>query len=743
MSLQPRVDPAALPPIVDELWAKLRAELESQGPGLDLATLHRAFMLSAHAHGSQTRKSGEPYIIHPYEVTRILMQLLDRRADTTLLAATILHDVVEDTPIKLPELARGFGEEAAALVDGVTKISTVKHRTPEAAQAENFRKMLLSMSKDIRVILIKLADRLHNMRTLGSLDADKQQRIARETLDVYAPLAHRLGIGQIKWELEDLSFKYLESAKYQALKEAFHSTRAERQDKIDEVRTPLTEGLAANGVKAEVLGRPKHFYSVQKKLDEQGRDLDDVYDLLGVRVITDSKADCYRALGVVHDVFTPVPDRFKDYIATPKSNMYQSLHTTVVGPRGENVEVQIRTREMHRTAELGIAAHYSYKEGTRADRELQNKLGGFVAETTGWHSDTTDPDDFLEFLKTSLYQDEVFVFTPKGDLKQLPKGSTPLDLAYLIHTDVGHRTVGAKVEGHIVPLRYQLKSGEKVEIITQRDARPRPEWLRLVRSSHAKGKIRRWLKQEQMAEAVGLGRDMLDRELRKRHVKLPSERDLGDVAQALGYVDATTLLAAIGKGNVSAGQISDKLHPPAEPAPVTGKKTQAPPPRADGGIRIQNVSNLLLSFAKCCQPVPGDQVIGIVTRGRGVSVHRIDCPNTFPDRVEADRKLPVEWDVAPTASFYVKLVVYGRDRKSLLADIAAAIAKTATNIKNVEMGGGDAGGEARGEFVVGVTNLAHLERVIREVESVTGVTVVDRQQMFPAGRNTDGHARRR
>ncbi len=737
--------PVVLPPLVDELWAQLRDEMRAYSPGLQLSTLHRAFMISAHAHGTQTRKSGEPYIVHPYEVARILLQLLDRRCDTTLLAATILHDVVEDTHIKLAEVQRGFGEEVALLVDGVTKISTVKHRTPQAAQAENFRKMLLSMSKDIRVILIKLADRLHNMRTLGALDPEKQQRIARETLDVYAPLAHRLGIGQIKWELEDLSFKYLESTKYRALKEAFHSTRAERQDKIDEVRDPLVEMLAENGVKAEVLGRPKHFYSVQKKLDEQGRGLDEVYDLLGVRVITESKADCYRALGVVHDVFTPVPDRFKDYIATPKSNMYQSLHTTVVGPRGENVEVQIRTRDMHRTAELGIAAHYSYKEGTRADREVQRKLGGFMAEATGWHSDTTDPDDFLEFLKTSLYQDEVFVFTPKGDLKQLPKGSTPLDLAYLIHTDVGHRTVGAKVEGHIVPLRYQLKSGEKVEIITQREARPRPEWLRLVRSTHAKGKIRRWLKQEQMVEAVGLGRDMLDRELRKRHVKLPNERELGDVAQAFGHVDGTALLAAVGKGNLSAGHVADKLHPPSEPAPAVEKKPSSQPAAGThtGGIRIQNVSNLLLSFAKCCQPVPGDQVIGIVTRGRGVSVHRIDCPNTFPDRVEADRKLPVEWDVEPTASFYVKLVVYGRDRKSLLADIAAAISKTATNIKNVEMGGGDGGIEARGEFVVGVTNLAHLERVIREVESVPGVNAVDREQMFPAGRQADDRTSRR
>ncbi len=707
----------------------LIGEIDARHLDLDRDAIRRAFHFSNSAHAGQFRKSGEPYMYHPVEVARILVELLDGRVDETVLIAALLHDVVEDTDITLDTLSTEFSEEVAALVAGVTKITGFEFESTESEQAENFRRMLLSTAKDIRVILIKLADRLHNMRTLDFLKPEKARRIARETQDIYAPLAHRLGIGRIKWELEDLSFKHLNYPRYKELAEKVSLTRSERERLISDVLTPMTTELEKAGIRAEVTGRPKHLYSIYRKMVTQERDFADIKDLLGVRVVTQDKADCYRVLGVLHDLFTPVHERFKDYIATPKGNMYQSLHTTVIGPNHKMVEVQIRTVEMHRIAELGIAAHYSYKEGSGPDSELAAKLGDLFGES-GMLSDESG-GEFMDFLKTSLYQDEVFVFTPKGELKRLPKGSTPLDFAYLIHTDIGHRTVGARVNNRIVSLKYVLRNGDSIQIVTSPSAHPTEEWTSIVKSPRARQKIRRWLTEQRTEDSVALGRDLLGREARRFHVKVPVDKDLIDAAQSFGFPDPFRLLRAIGEGHVGAHNALVRLFPE-----IAEKKKELNPLQrikdltigTGKGIRIQDVGNLMIYFARCCQPVPGDQVIGIVTRGRGLSVHRVDCPNTFEDKVDKDRRMDLSWDVDEDKSFVVKLVIYGSDRQMLLADIASAVSTTATNIKNAGMKSVD--GQAQGTFIIEVKNLNHLQRVIKAIKKVKGVSSVERHQFL-------------
>jgi GTP diphosphokinase / guanosine-3',5'-bis(diphosphate) 3'-diphosphatase len=617
-------------------------------------------------------------------------------------------------------------------VDGVTKITGLTFDNTESQQAENIRKMLFSMARDIRVILIKLADRLHNMRTLDFLHPDKARRIARETQEIYAPLAHRLGIGKIKWELEDLAFKHLNYQGYKELADRIALKRAEREEMVRAVQEPIMAELEKVGVKVEISGRPKHLYSIYRKMVTQERQFTEIYDLLGVRIITQNKADCYRVLGVLHDLFTPVHERFKDYIATPKTNMYQSLHTTVIGPNHKMVEVQIRTGDMNRIAELGIAAHYSYKEGRGPETELDEKLGDLFGDSGMWATDGGDPQEFMEFLKTSLYQDEVFVFTPKGELKRLPKGSTPLDLAYLIHTDIGHRTVGVRVNGRIVSLKYVLRSGDSVQIITAPQAHPTEEWPSIVRTSRARQKIRRWLTERRLEDSVSLGRDMLEREARRLRVKLPPDKELIDAAQSFGFADAYRLLQAVGEGHVSAHSAVTRLFPDVverarRPSPM--EKIRDLTVGTSRGIRIQDVGNLMIYFAKCCQPVPGDQVVGVVTRGRGLSVHRVNCPNAFEERVGKERRVELTWDVSEEKAFLVKLVILGADRQMLLADIAAAVSNTRTNIKNAGIKSLD--GQAQGTFLIEVRNLHNLLQVIKAIKGVKGVTSVERQQLYP------------
>jgi len=709
------------------ILAPLLEDLDRASVDLDQDVVRDAFDLANEAHRTQRRRSGEPYVTHPIAVARILVELLEKRTDSVILSAALLHDVVEDTGSRLEDLTRRFGEEVATLVDGVTKIEGLQFSSTEAEQVENFRKMLLSMAMDVRVILIKLADRLHNMRTLDYLPRDRQEAIARETRDIYAPLAHRLGIGRIKWELEDLALKYLDLKAYRELARLVTEKRTEREAVVEEVLAPLKEVLAAEGLDAEISGRPKHFDSIYRKMKQQNRPLDAIYDLIGVRIITTSKAACYQALGVVHDLYKPVPERFKDYIATPKSNLYQSLHTTVIGPGGRFVEVQIRTQEMHRIAEFGIAAHYSYKEGRAPERELDEKLGGLVGGTLEW-TDGADPEEYMDFLRTSLYQDEVFVFTPKGDLRQLPKGATVLDFAFLIHTQVGMHTVGARVNGRLVPLRHELKNGDTVEVVTQPSAHPAESWLTIVKTSRARQKIRHWLKEQRREDSIALGREMLARELKRSRRPVHPDRELVNVAQSFGIESGEGLLAALGQGDLSVLSVVQRLHPDLRDEPTPRKspftRLKEMAQRSPEGIQIQGMGNLMIRLAKCCQPVPGEQIVGMVTRGRGLSVHRVDCPNVFEDRVPAERRVELSWDVPDTRAFVVKLLVFGDDRKGMLADLAQAVAEAGTNIVNADIRAVD--GDARGTFLVEVNNLSHLQHVIKAMGRVKGVRAVER-----------------
>ncbi len=723
-----------------ELRAALIAALDERAPKTDRDRVGACYEFVARAHGDQRRESGEPFVTHVVAVALILIDLLETRLDTPLVCAALLHDVVEDTDITAEDVEKRFGREVAGLVEGVTKLSSLHFDRRESVQAENFRKMLLSMSRDLRVIFIKLADRVHNMRTLEFLREDKRQRIALETRDIYAPLAHRLGMAGIKRELEDLSLKALDPEAYADLRQRIQAGRTERDAFLDGVKDKLEEGLRAAGIKAEVTGRPKHFYSIYHKL-KAGREFDSIYDLFGLRIITHTRNDCYRALGVAHDRFTPVADRFKDYIATPKSNLYQSLHTTVLS-EGEMVEVQIRTRDMHRTAETGVAAHYVYKQGGHVDEELDAKLGGFVAQTADWQRTATD-DEYMDFLRTALYQEEVFVYTPRRELKRLPKGATALDFAFAVHTEVGQRTVGVRVNSELVPLRYELRNGDTVEIITSAHGQPHEDWLQIVRTAGARTKVRHWLRLRRRTDSVSLGKEMLERELKRMRRDAP-DAELEELARGMGCEDLDQMYARLGEGQLSLTQLVRKLVPEKEgfaerlakgPLEALGLTK-----RPTGGVRIQGIDNVMLSFARCCQPVPGDPVLGVVTIGRGVSVHRVDCPNTFGNRVAPERKVAVEWDAGIGETFPVRLVIYGQDRPALLADIAKAIATTAVNIRSAGMASEDR--TARGVFVVEVPHLAKLNEVMAAVRKLPGVARVERRQRMTNG-GADSNGTRR
>jgi len=709
---------------IEPLLSSFLEKVRKRCPRVNLATVEKALKYSAAAHSGQLRKSGEPYITHCVEVASIQIDLLERRMDTLLLCSSLLHDVMEDAGVSVEELSREFGPEVANLVNGVTKISGIKFLSKEVEQAEYFRKMILSLAADVRVVLIKLADRLHNMRTLGSLDEKRILETARETRDIYAPLAHRMGIWKLKWELEDLAFKYLEPEVYREIADKVAQSREDRERHIQGLVDAVSRKLTTAGIKAEVEGRPKHFASIYRKMKEDNVPFEQIFDLVGVRIITTSKADCYRVLGLVHDLYSPMLERFKDYIATPKSNMYQSLHTTVFGPGGQHVEFQIRSREMHRTAELGIAAHYSYKEGVRVGGELQ-KVRELVKQATEWQEATTDPAEFMSLVKESLYHDEVFIFTPRGDLKHLPRGSTALDFAYAIHTEVGDHCVSAKVNGRQVPLRHVLDSGDKVEIITSPSARPSEDWLKIAKSPAALGKIRHWLRQARQDDSVVLGREILEKELKRVRRKLPA--DPAEAAVRAGFQSDEQMLAAIGRGDSSAEHVISKLFP--KPRSMLQRalpidKLRELTERRRHLVRIQGISNLMVSFAHCCEPIPGDRITGIITRGRGVSIHRTDCPNAFGERVEKGRRISVDWDVARDTVFLVNLSVTATDRRNLLMEIAKAISDTDTEIRQTDMA--SFGRRVKGKFVVEVKNLAHLERVMKAISDVRGVARVDR-----------------
>ncbi|MQL52170.1 RelA/SpoT family protein [Desulfofundulus thermobenzoicus] len=653
-------------------------------PRADAAFLNKAFHFAARAHGDQKRISGEPFIHHPVAVARILADL---ELDLETLVAGLLHDVVEDTQVTLEEIRAEFGDEVALLVDGVTKLSRLEYRSKEEHQAENLRKMFLAMARDIRVILIKLADRLHNMRTLKYQSEPKQKEIARETLEIFAPLAHRLGIYRMKWELEDLAFSFLEPEKYHELAERVARTRKKREEYIREVIKILQKKLLAVEINAEIQGRPKHLYSIYTKMQKQLKDFSEIYDVMAVRVIVDSIRDCYAALGTVHTLWKPIPGRFKDYVAMPKSNMYQSLHTTVLGPQGEPLEIQIRTREMHRTAEYGIAAHWRYKEGGRSDKKFEEKLA-WLRQLLEWQNDLRDAREFMESLKIDLFSDTVFVFTPMGDVLELPAGSVPIDFAYRVHTQVGHRCVGARVNGRIVPLDYQLKNGDIVEILTSRQAAgPSRDWLNLVKTSQAKNRIRQWFKKEQREENTVKGREALEREARKQGVEpelLKGERIL-QLGRKYNLSTVEDVYAAVGDGTLTPlaviNRLREEIKTEKKSPPVElphGKAENRPGDsmgRSTRGIQVRGVDNLLVRLAHCCNPVPGDPIIGYITRGRGVSVHRLDCRNVaLFQRAEQDRLVEVTWEGDFQAPFQVKLEVSGMDRAGLLGDVMAVLA---------------------------------------------------------------------
>ena len=695
---------------------------------LDRELLERAYRFSERAHEGQKRLSGDKYVSHCVEVAKILVDL---QLDSTTVASGLIHDVVEDTGVTVDDIETEFGKEIAEIVDGLTKIGHLPLNSSQDRQVENYRKLLLSIAKDARVILIKLADRLHNMRTLEFLPAERQKRIATETRDLYAPLAHRFGMARVRWELEDLAFKHLEPGEYKALAKKVSATRTDREKAIALLRDPLEKHVRKAGIlNVEVTGRPKHLWSIQKKMKKWDKPYEEIYDLLAIRVLVDSVPDCYHALGVIHDQFTPLQERIKDYIAQPKSNGYQSLHTTVFGPNRQLFEIQIRTREMHRTAEYGIAAHWRFKEDSRSADELDRALQWF-RQVLELQLDAKTPDEFLEFLKLDLYQDEIFVFTPTGDVIQLPKGATPIDFAFAVHTEVGLHCQGARINGRIASLARELKNSETVEIITSPSAKPSRDWLAHVRTGRARHKIRQRLRIEEHATSIKLGREILDREIKRRRLTKPEDSELVKVAKALHLNDLNHLIASIGQGDVNVSQVLRELYPETEGAAEVQKSGPLDwlVEKVRGttkGVRIQGVDGLMVRYAQCCQPVPGDPVVGYVTRGRGVSIHRSDCPNLLMLVQEPERRLEIDWKELEGEKFMVRLALEATDRRGLYADVATAVSATGTDIRSFELHSSD--GHVIGELAVEVGNLAHLQKILKAARRVKGVTEVARRE---------------
>ena len=700
---------------------------------LDLETIERAFHFSAAAHRGQKRASGEDFISHAVEVAKILV---NQQMDSVTVTAALLHDVAEDSEVTLQEIEEEFGAEVAGLVDGLTKISTLTFRSRAEEQSENYRKLLVSIARDARVIIVKLADRLHNMRTLEHLAPDRQRHIALETQEIYAPLAHRFGMSGIKTELEDLAFKFLEPDDYAALREQVRATREERQAMIERLQAPLERALTEAGIDdVEIAGRPKHLWSIYRKMKQRDRPFREIFDLMAFRVVVTSIQDCYHALGVIHFKWTPLQERIKDYIASPKSNGYQALHTTIFGPGGHLYEIQIRTTEMHRTAEYGIAAHWVYKESKERD-ELDEHFEWF-RQLIELQQDTHTPEEFLEFLKIDLYQDEIFVFTPRGDVKRLPAGATPLDFAFAVHTEVGLRTQGAKVNDRIAPLHRPLRNGDTVEILAGPQARPSKDWLAHVRTARARHKVRQWIKHEEADRSIALGKEILERELRRRRIDQPKTPQLQQAAERLSVGSIDSLYEALGRGDTAIGQVIKAVYPER-----TTQELEAPKPTAFGrvidrfrlgrGVRIHGVDGLMVRYAQCCQPVPGDPVVGYVTKGRGISIHRSDCPNLLAMSDDPERRVEIDWQEMEGEVFVVCLGVTGEDRRGLYAELMEVISNTGTNIRSAELSSKD--GAMFGSVLVEVENHGHLAKVMRLMRRVKGVAEVDRRE--PTSRDT-------
>lgn len=677
----------------EEAYNRLIEMIKSYQPDETCENIRKAYELADEAHKEQKRVNGDPYILHPLAVVEILA---DMEIDTTTITASLLHDVVEDTEYTLEDIERIFGKEVAFLVDGVTKLNRLDYRTKEDQQVNSMRKMFLAMAKDIRVVVIKLADRLHNMRTLKYMRSEKQKRIAQETLEIYAPLAHRLGIFNIKWELEDLSFRYMEPDKYYDLVDQMKEKRKVREEIVNEAIDVLKKTLTESSISFEINGRPKHFYSIYKKMKKDNRDLSQIYDLYAIRVIVDTVQDCYGVLGIVHSLWKPLPYRFKDYIAMPKPNNYQSLHTTVIGTRGQPVEIQIRTWDMHHIAEYGVAAHWRYKEGRASQKAtgFDEKMG-WLRNLLEWQ-DTSNPQEFVNALKLDAFSDEVFVFTPRGDVIDLPQGAIPIDFAYRIHTDVGHRCVGAKVNGKIVPLDYALKNGDIVEVITSKTGKPSLDWLKIVGSSESRSKIRNWFKKENREENIEKGSAALEKECKRLGHDWKLVSHSGRIAKVAKQMNAGTeddLLAAVGYGGFAVNTVLIKLlelHKELDRVDDEQNEKslieKLKPRKASGhnhsGVLVKGESGLLVRLSKCCSPVPGDPIIGFVTRGRGVSVHRADCPNVRLDE-DVDRLIDVEWDYGMSESFEVNMEISAYDRTGMIADIMAALAEMKISITSI------------------------------------------------------------
>ncbi len=707
----------------------LEKEVRRYNRRADIRLLERAYDFASTSHTDQFRESGEDFIQHPLGVAEILAEL---RMDTTTIVAGLLHDVVEDTHVEMDQIRTEFGDEVADLIDGVTKLGQIKFKSRAEHQAENVRKMLVAMTKDIRVMMIKLADRLHNMRTLCHLPPAKQKEKARETMEIYAPLANRLGMSQLKWELEDLAFFTLEPKKYAQIQKMVAEKREERQAYVDEASEQLRKELNKIGVKCEISGRPKHFFSIHRKMFERGKEFNEIYDLSALRVVVASVKDCYATLGAVHSLWKPVPGRFKDYIAMPKFNMYQSLHTTVIGPMGRPLEIQVRTKDMDRTAEYGIAAHWTYKENLTPDR-FDARLS-WLRQMLEWQTETADPREFMDSLKINLFHDEVFVFTPEGDVVGMTAGATPLDFAYHIHTEVGHHCVGAKVNDRIVPLGYELKNGDVVEILTSKTSPgPSKDWLHIVTTSRAKNKIRQHFAREIREDAETTGRDMLAKALRKQGMSLTGSamnRALEQVAKEMNFVKSSDLLGAIGAMKVSAKQVTTKLinilqkdtvaeaeHETAEIE--IGELKRKPAPRTSGVV-VKGVSDVLVRLARCCNPVPHDEIIGFVTRGRGVSVHRKDCPNAQELMALADRLVDVDWDTSQVSMYQVEIEVEALDRTKLLRDVTTVISDSGVNILSAHVvTSRDRIAVLR--FLFELSDLSQLPNIVRNIKRIDAV----------------------
>jgi GTP pyrophosphokinase len=694
--------------------------------------IHRAFQLAREAHGGQTRASGEPYITHTMAVAEILVKL---HLDPEAVAAAILHDVVEDTPVTIEQIEREFGKPVAKLVDGVTKLAFIEQKdligrgTREHLHAESLRKLLLAMAEDVRVVLIKLADRLHNMRTLKYLAEDKQRRVARETMDIYAPLANRLGIWQIKWELEDLSFRYLDPKNYKKVAAFLDERRVDRERFINNAIRIIRAEMTKAGINADISGRPKHIYSIWKKMQRKHVNFDAVYDVRAIRVLVDKVQDCYAALGAIHTLWRHIPKEFDDYIATPKENMYQSIHTAVIGPEGKTLEIQIRTRDMHAHAELGVAAHWSYKEGAKGDASYDQKIA-WLRQLLEWKDEATDAGDFIDRFKSEVFQDRVYVITPQGDIIDLPQGATPLDFAYHIHTDVGHRCRGARIEGRIVNLTYELKSGELVEVLTTKNGHPSRDWLNpqlgYLKTSRARAKVRAWFKQQDNDMNISVGREALEKELRRLNLQNINHKALAEQFKVQNVED---FYAAIGRGDISSTQIASRGQSLSAPEPV--HRDQIPVKRkrrkVHEDINIQGVGNLLTKLARCCSPAPGDSIIGYITQGRGVTIHRRDCRNILKmDGSNRGRLINVEWGEQIHETYPVDISLETIDRQDLLRDILNVLSNEKININAVHTQSNKLNNTAHMEMSVDVINVAQLSRILNRLGQLNNVLEVRR-----------------